>query len=141
MRQILQRFSTAPIRVLIVEPQPDMAQKLMQCLREVCRVELVTTGQQAYQRFVASSPQVVLTEFSLPDMTGIELLRAGIAGAQTRQTAWVLMTDRRSVADKVSGFQAGAADYLVKPLRLETLGTHLVNLYRQHQLLHRLHIS
>jgi DNA-binding response OmpR family regulator len=77
------------------------------------------TGHGALRRSAASSFDLVLLDLGLPDIDGVEVCRR----MRTTQPAGVLvmLTARRDEMDIVVGLEAGADDYLVKPIRLAEL--------------------
>jgi DNA-binding response OmpR family regulator len=138
VQRVFQRFFARPARVLVVDPDTEGTQAVAQILQPVFRVDVVATGQQALQRLSTFQPDLVMTEFDLPDMVGIDLIRASKEYTQSRQITWIIATTRRAIADKVASFQVGADDFLVKPLQLQDLPYLLLARYRFHQVTHRL---
>ncbi|HET6399530.1 MAG TPA: response regulator [Candidatus Thermoplasmatota archaeon] len=114
--------AAAPVRVLVVEDDPDDARHTFRALRRSGRFEPVhaRTATEALEQAVAGAFGACLLDFRLPDMSGIELCRRlrelGIA------TPVVLLSsvESDSAADRAA--RAGADDFLVKHLRYgETL--------------------
>jgi CheY-like chemotaxis protein len=66
-------------------------------------------------------PDVVLLDMGLPDMSGLEVVRALKASDETRGSAVVAVTGRDEDADRRACLAAGCAAYLVKPINLQAL--------------------
>src|SRR5258707_987353 len=70
-------------------------------------------------------PSVVVTELDLPDQSGVELLAHNHNTSTTHNVLLMVVTGRASVRDKIAAFQAGADDYLVKPVDPQQFETHI----------------
>jgi len=102
------------------------------------------SGQEAIDLLVQHLPAIVITDWVMPDLTGIDLCQRIRAGTQNPYTYVIILT---SVSDKenvVKGLAAGADDYLTKPFHPEELlarvevGRRLVELHRQVEAKNRL---
>ncbi len=108
------------MKVLLIEDEPKMARSLKKGLEEH-RIEVDTAldGQSGYQLATDNEYQVIISDVILPELNGIDLLR------QLRQTGnrtpIILLTALSQTDDKVSGFEAGADDYLTKPFEFREL--------------------
>lgn len=121
------------LSVLFVDPDVSFAERLASVLRATCAVAVVPTAQAAIAAMKARMPNIIVTELDLPDRPGLELLATLREAPATRNVLLLVVTARRGVADKVAAFQAGADDYLVKPvdpLRFET-HVQLLSKFRQ----------
>jgi len=108
----------------LVEDDPSM----MSLLREVCLMQNydareATTGRTALQLAAAGRPDLVLLDWELPDISGIEvcqeLRRAGIA------VPILMLTGRSDDRDVVAGLEHGVDEYLTKPVRPTVLAARL----------------
>lgn len=138
MSPFFQRFTRSPARLLIVDPNPTDAKALLERLKPLYRVEMVTSGHEALERLASFQPEVVITEIDLPDFSGIELIRMARSLPQQHHIVWVAVSYRRAFADKVASFRAGATEHLVKPLDLQTLPALLRSAYHLHDLSQKL---
>ncbi len=114
----------AALSLLFVEPNRQDIEHLISTLGGH-RVTIVGSTQQALQMLGAGRVDVLVTELDLPDGSGIDLIRRIRTGAATRDILLMALTHRASVASKVAAFQAGADDYLVKPVTAEEFTLHL----------------
>jgi two-component system copper resistance phosphate regulon response regulator CusR len=108
------------MRVLVVEDEAEIADFVVRGLREEgFSVEHAAHGQQAWGMLRAGDWDVILLDWRLPGPDGLTLLqRFRNAGG----TAPVLfLTARDAIADRVTGLDAGADDYLCKPFAFEEL--------------------
>lgn len=106
-------------QILVVEDDHRLAQLMVAYLAERGHVVHVAgTAQAALGRMARESPDVILVDLGLPDLDGLELcrrIRPGFEGAI------IVLTARGDTLDEVAGFEAGADDYITKPLRPEAL--------------------
>ena len=93
------------------------------------RVSIAQDGEEGLQRAALLRPDLILLDVMMPGMDGFETCQQLKAREETRDIPVIFMTSLASVEHKVKGFQAGAVDYLTKPLQVEEVmarvGTHL----------------
>jgi DNA-binding response OmpR family regulator len=77
-------------------------------------------------------PDLVVLDWMMPGLTGIEVCRAMRDDPRTARTPVLLLTARAQEADVVRGLAAGADDYLVKPFRGRELTSRVSSLLRRH---------
>jgi two-component system phosphate regulon response regulator PhoB len=103
-------------RVLVVEDESGIAELIAINLRHAgFEVSLATSADQARAEVDAMLPDLVLLDWMLPGQSGLALARQWRAQARTRDLPIIMLTARADEADKVSGLDAGADDYLTKP--------------------------
>ncbi len=102
--------------VLVVDDDPDIRRILASLLREN-GIETITAvdGVDGLATFRDVSPDLVLSDVKMPRLDGLELCRQLKADPETRLTPVVLITGSVG-GDKVSGIEAGADDFLSKPI-------------------------
>ena len=118
------------IRVLVVEDDPDISAMLEYTLTNTeCRVISVCDCQSALRELAGPAPNLILLDWMLPDMSGIELLRRVRREPRLREIPVIMLTARGEEADRVRGLESGADDYVVKPFSIRELkariNTHL----------------
>jgi len=107
-------------RVLVVEDEARIALFVERGLRAVGHtVETVGTGAAALTAVRSGAPDLIVLDLGLPDMDGLDVL-SNIRGEGHRMPV-VILTARDDVSDKVTGFEAGADDYIAKPFAFEEL--------------------
>lgn len=89
------------------------------------RVEEAVDGRDALDRCTASPPDVVLLDWNMPVMTGMDFLRALGASAVTPRPKVVFCTTENGIAHIRAAIEAGADEYVMKPFDRETLHSKL----------------
>ena len=106
-----------PARILIVDDEPLNVDYLEQELEgRGFEIETAGSGLEALERVAASPPDLVLLDVMMPGMDGISVLRILKGDPETRLMPVVLMTALTAVEDRVRGIEAGADDFLSKPV-------------------------
>lgn len=109
-------------RLLVVDDAPDMLRLLAHVLAgEGYEVTTARTGKEALEAAAAQPPDVILMDVMMPEMDGLEACRCFKAQPQFGAVPIILLTARSRDEDVVSGLDAGADDYVVKPFRREVL--------------------
>lgn len=124
----------APL-VLIVDDEPDLVRALDYSLRrEGYRTRLATNGRAALEAARQEpTPDLVLLDLMLPDISGNEVCRRLREDAQTRSMLVVMLTAKAEEIDRVVGFEVGADDYVVKPYSVRELMLRLRAILRRQQ--------
>ena len=118
------------MRILLVEDDRSLANGLQTALRrEGLAVDHVTTGKAALQAVQADAPDLIILDLGLPDMDGLEVLNSLRSGQQAPLV--MVLTARDTTADKISGLDRGADDYLAKPFEMPELLARLRALERR----------
>lgn len=109
-----------PMKVLLIEDEPKMVRSLVKGLEEnQISVDFAYDGDTGRKLCERNDYTVIVSDVILPGMNGLELLR-NIRG-QGNRTPVLLITALGQVDDKVTGFEAGADDYLTKPFEFREL--------------------
>ncbi len=118
---------------MVVDDEEDLASAVAEALRrEGYAVDVALTGQDALDRLIINPYDLVLLDLTLPDIDGIEVCRLIRTDAMFDPSTRILMvTARDSVADRVTGLDLGADDYLVKPFALPELSARVRTLLRR----------
>jgi two-component system phosphate regulon response regulator PhoB len=102
--------------VLIVEDEADLVTLLRYNLeKEGFRTIAATDGEEALLLADEQQPNLVLLDWMLPLMSGIEVCRQLRRGAKTRDVPIIMLTARGEEGDRIRGLNSGADDYLAKP--------------------------
>ena len=102
--------------ILIVEDEADLAVLLRYNLEaEGFRVATATSGDEAVERIRDGVPDLILLDWMLPGLSGIELCRRWRAREETARTPIIMITARGEEEERVRGLATGADDYVVKP--------------------------
>lgn len=110
------------LRVLVVDDSAAVSALLRGCLtREGHEVSAATDGAHALELFASGPPDIVLMDVVMPTMDGIEATRRLRDLAAGRWVPVILLSALDTEDDVVRGLEAGADDYLVKPINLSIL--------------------
>jgi two-component system, OmpR family, phosphate regulon response regulator PhoB len=109
--------------ILIIEDEQDLATTLVYNLeREGFATRCAHSGTQALEAAgVDPSPDLILLDLMLPDMSGTDVCRKLRSMEATRAVPIIMLTARGEESDRVKGFEVGADDYVVKPFSVREL--------------------
>jgi two-component system OmpR family response regulator len=126
----MQRAGGSPIRVLVVDDEPSLAELLASVLRyEGWEIMTAGDGAAAVRTAREFRPDAVVLDIMLPDFDGLEVLRR--IRQDSPQVCVLFLTARDSVDDRVAGITAGGDDYVTKPFSLEEVLARLRGLLRR----------
>ena len=119
------------MRVLVIEDHRDIAENIREYLEtKSYEVEIASSGEDGLRRLAANRFDAVVLDLMLPGVDGLTLCRKLRADFQS-QTPVLMLTAKDLVSDKITGFEAGADDYMVKPFSLLELEARLKALLRR----------
>jgi two-component system, OmpR family, phosphate regulon response regulator PhoB len=109
-------------RILVVEDESDMALLLAYNLEaEGYVVESVERGDEAELRLAEDPPDLVVLDWMLPGVSGLDICRRLRAREKTRRLPVIMVTARGEEAQRVRGLSIGADNYVVKPFSVPEL--------------------
>ena len=116
-------------RLIVVDDNADMRGYLVRLLSAHWRVESFSDGKAALGAALASPPDLVLSDYMMPELDGVGLLRALRADPRTDMVPFILISARAGEEARLEGLETGADDYVVKPFAarevLSRVRTHL----------------
>jgi len=119
-------------RVLLVDDERDIREVVGAMLEEVgLQVESATSAEEALERVRARRYDLVMLDWNLPGMTGIELCRLIRKDPAISTIPVLFLTAHAAPQDIVEAFASGADDYVVKPFRAPELGARIFGLLRR----------
>jgi two-component system phosphate regulon response regulator PhoB len=108
--------------ILVVEDEAPLLTMLRYNLeKQGFRVDEAADGQEALTKIAETRPDVVLLDWMLPVMSGIEVCRQIRRKPTTRDLPVIMVTARTEDADAVRALNTGADDYITKPFQIDTL--------------------
>jgi two-component system phosphate regulon response regulator PhoB len=108
--------------ILVIEDEAALATLLHYNLdKEGYRVDLCADGEEALIRIDEKPPDLVVLDWMLPTVSGIEVCRRLRQRPATRNLPIVMLTARGEETDRVRGLDTGADDYIVKPFMMSEL--------------------
>ncbi|MEN2992073.1 MAG: response regulator transcription factor [Bacteroidia bacterium] len=126
-------------KVLVVDDEPDVLEILGYNLRqEGYEPILAEEGETALQLARQHQPAVILLDIMMPGMDGLQVCRALRQLPETRESYILFLTARSEEFAELAGFEAGADDFLVKPIRPKALISRLKALARRAVPFHKL---
>lgn len=106
-------------RILIIEDEKSLARFVeLELKHEGYETEVALDGREGLEDSLNNDYDVILLDLMLPKLNGMEVARRL---REKKTTPIIMMTARDSVIDRVSGFDHGADDYIVKPFAIEEL--------------------
>lgn len=122
-------------QILIVDDDPAIRLLLHRTLaRSDYQVLLASNGYEGLAKAQKYQPALIICDWLMPDMDGLAVCRAVKAEPELATTFFILLTSLGSVADRVKGLDAGADDFLCKPIELNELIARVKAGLRLHQL-------
>ncbi|MGH2541186.1 MAG: response regulator transcription factor, partial [Ardenticatenaceae bacterium] len=110
------------MRVLVIDDDDALREVLCAALEDIGHDVLAAeNGQQAWQLLGENHVQLVITDWVMPTVDGLELVQRIRDGSFPRYIYIIILTARNSQSDIVVGLQSGADDYLTKPFDLHEL--------------------
>ncbi|HEX3722807.1 MAG TPA: response regulator transcription factor [Nitrolancea sp.] len=108
------------MHILVVEDEQRLARLLRRVLQEERQTaDLVHDGTTALELALGKTYDLIILDLMLPDLDGVQICKA--LRAENVMTPILMLTARGAVEDRVSGLNAGADDYLVKPFAMDEL--------------------
>lgn len=108
--------------VLIVEDEEALATLLEYNLnKENFDVSIASDGEEGLLKIKENIPDVVILDWMLPKVSGIEICRQIRSMSETRNIPIIMLTARSEEADRIRGLETGADDYLTKPFSTKEL--------------------
>ena len=108
--------------ILVVEDEDALATLLEYNLsKEGFRVSLAPDGEEALLKVDEETPDIVILDWMLPKVSGIEVCRRLRQSPKTRNLPIIMLTARGEESDRIRGLDTGADDYVVKPFAMSEL--------------------
>lgn len=122
-------------KVLIIEDDPLFRLVLTKALKnQGYDVTVATNGEEGLEQAASLRPGLILCDWMMPRMDGLEVCRRIKANPDLATTFFVLLTAREGVEDRVQGLDNGADDFLSKPIEVNELRAKVRAGLRLHQL-------
>jgi two-component system chemotaxis response regulator CheY len=111
------------MRVFIVDDYTTMLRILRNLLRQLDlnHVEEANDGESAYHMLLKSPPDLIISDWNMAPVTGLDLLRKVRADAKLKHIPFIMVTAESKTENVIIAKQAGVSNYIVKPFNAETL--------------------
>jgi sigma-B regulation protein RsbU (phosphoserine phosphatase) len=104
------------IRILVVEDDPFFQRVLQKRLTaDGYQVQTAADGREGMKAIVTFEPDLVLSDWMMPQVDGLELCQAVKTGLREAAPYFILLTAKGEISDRLLALETGADDYLVKP--------------------------
>ena len=124
--------------LLIVEDNKEMREYIKSCLTNDYNILEAENGAQGYEVAVNEMPDLIISDFSMPIMDGIEFCEKVKITIETSHIPVILLTARTDNEIKYKGLEKGADDYISKPFEIEYLSLKIRNLIKDRENLRKL---
>lgn len=111
------------MKILLVDDFKSMTLLTEGMLRQMgfTNIDSAANGKQALQKMATENYDLVLSDWNMDEMNGLELLQALRASAAARETPFVMITAEGKIDNIVAAKKAGANNYIIKPFSAVTL--------------------
>jgi len=115
-------FNTG-IKVLIVDDYNTMLRIMRNLLRQIGveAVEDASNGEEALRMSRLNPPDLIISDWNMQPMTGLELLQKVRADERLKRTPFIMVTAESKTENVIAAKQAGVSNYIVKPFNADTL--------------------
>jgi two-component system chemotaxis response regulator CheY len=119
------------MRVVIVDDYTTMLRILRNLLRqlEINNVDEANDGDTAYQLMQKNPPDLVISDWNMVPVTGLDLLRKVRADARLKHIPFIMVTAESKTENVVAAKQAGVSNYIVKPFNADTLRAKIISVF------------
>ena len=125
-------MSTEKIKILLVDDEPDILEFISYNLvKEGFEVFTCGNGKDAIQMARQERPQIIILDVMMPDLDGIETCRVIRETPELKDVLIAFLTARNEDYSQIAGFDAGAEDYINKPIKPRVLVSRIKALLRQ----------
>ena len=121
------------MRVLVVDDFSTMRRIVKNTLRQIgfTNIEEAEDGQKAYDRLIVEKFDFVVSDWNMPNMTGIDLLRKVRATPQIKDIPFLMVTAEAKQENIVEAIKAGVSNYIVKPFTVATLDEKVKKIFKE----------
>jgi two-component system chemotaxis response regulator CheY len=119
------------MRVLIVDDYNTMLRILRNLLRQLDfnNVDEATNGQEALDKLQTKPADLIISDWNMAPMTGLDLLKSVRGNAELRKTPFIMVTAESKTENVIAAKQAGVSNYIVKPFNAETLRAKIASVF------------
>ena len=127
-------MSNSNFNILIVDDEPDILEFLKYNFKkENFKVQTADNGKDGIKKAKRNQPDLILLDVMMPELDGIETCRMLRDMPQFSNTIIVFLTARNEDYSEIAGFEAGADDYINKPIRPRALLARVKSLLKRRQ--------
>lgn len=120
-------------KILLVEDNEDFRTYLRDSLKDCYTVIEAPNGKLGWQKALATHPDIIVSDISMPEMNGIEMCQKIKKDKRTSFVPVILLTALTGEEQQLKGLETGANDYITKPFNFEILQSKIKNLLSQQE--------
>ena len=110
------------LRALIVEDENSLLELLkFNFVKDGFKVDTATDGETALEKILYKAPYILILDWMLPKLSGIELCRRIRRNKEIKNLPIIMLTARGEEEDRLKGLETGADDYITKPFSVNEL--------------------
>ncbi len=115
--------------ILVVDDDPDSLE-VAETLLTFCGANVITAdgGQEGYIQAIEKQPQFIISDLSMPEVSGWQMLKLLKADDRTKQIPVVALTAHALVGDREKAIEAGFVNYLTKPINPLTFSQNMLRI-------------
>jgi two-component system chemotaxis response regulator CheY len=119
------------MRVVIVDDYTTMLRILRNLLRqlEINNVDEASDGDTAYHLLQKNPPDLVISDWNMAPVTGLDLLKRVRADAKLKHIPFIMVTAESKTENVIAAKQAGVSNYIVKPFNADTLRAKIASVF------------
>ncbi|AFS52494.1 chemotaxis response regulator CheY [Leptospirillum ferriphilum] len=120
------------MKVLVVDDFSTMRRIVKNTLRQIgfTQIEEAEDGQKAFDRLMSEKFDFVVSDWNMPNMTGIDLLRKVRAEPTLKHLPFLMVTAEAKQENVVEAIKAGVSNYIVKPFTVATLQEKIAKIFK-----------
>jgi two-component system chemotaxis response regulator CheY len=120
------------MKILVVDDMVTMRRIVKNILKQLgfANVDEAENGQEALQKLRGDAFGFVVSDWNMPVMTGIDMLRAIRSDEKLKTTPVLMVTAEAQQSNLVEAVQAGVSNYIVKPFTAETLQEKIAKIFK-----------
>lgn len=120
------------MKILVVDDMVTMRRIVKNILRQLgfSNIDEAENGREALQKLRSDTFGCVVSDWNMPVMTGIDMLRAIKADEKLKAIPVLIVTGKAQQSNLVEAVQAGASNYIVKPFTVETMQEKFGNIFK-----------
>ena len=119
--------------ILLVEDNEDFRFYIKDNLKDSFNIIEAENGRKGWQKALAQHPNLVVSDISMPEMTGIELCVKIRNDKRTAHIPVILLTALTGEEQQIKGLETGATDYMTKPFNFDILHSKIKNILNQQE--------
>lgn len=123
--------AAASVKVMVIDDQQTMRSLVRNGLREIGMTDIreASDGEDGLRQLLASPVNLVISDYNMPKLDGLNLLRAVRAAPQLKSVGFIMLTGRADGDLVKRAVQFGVNNYLVKPFTVATLRQKIEDVY------------